>query len=115
MADNFDFDNNNLQADANAASAAPETKKSQNDGFKFFKNCSLSLKRFSVLIFAVNIFITIVAAVVGTVAIFANLGAELFSVLILPIVTALLISVLIARFISALKYRFAELVEKHEK
>ena len=38
MADNFDFDNNNLQADANAAPAAPETQKPQNDGFKFFKN-----------------------------------------------------------------------------
>ena len=28
----------------------------EQQGFRFFKNCSASLKRFSVLIFAINIF-----------------------------------------------------------
>lgn len=111
MSDNFDLKETEIQS----APEIQEPQKQEKDGFKFFKNCSLSLKRFSVLIFAVNIFITIVAAVVGTVAIFANLGAELFSVLILPIISAVLILVLIARFISALIYGFAEIVEKHEK
>lgn len=84
-------------------------------GFAFFKNCSKTLKRFSVLIFIINIFITVVAAAIGIVLLVVNMDAELLSVLIIPIITAIIIAIVFARFVSALIYGFAEIVEKAEK
>lgn len=95
---------------SSGSQSAPDTF-----GFKFFKNCSETLKRFSVLMFIVNIFIVVVAAAIGIVLLIVNTSTELFSVLIIPIISAIIIGVVFARFISALIYGFAELVEKAEK
>lgn len=82
--------------------------------FKFFKSCSASLKRFSVVLFVINIFLTITLVGVGVVLLAVYIGAEMLTLLALPIFTVSVILVLIARFISALVYGFAEIVEKHE-
>lgn len=82
--------------------------------FKFFKNCSATLKRFSVIMFVVNLFVTIVAAVVGVVLIGVYIGTQMMSLLLVPIVCVVAIFVLVARLISALIYGFAEIVEKYE-
>lgn len=82
--------------------------------FKFFKCCSATLKRFSVIMFVVNLFVTIVAAVVGVVLIGVYIGTQMMSLLLVPILCVVAIFVLVARLISALIYGFAEIVEKHE-
>ncbi len=95
-----------------AEEVQPET---QSSGFKFFRNCAVSLKRFSVLIFVINLFIAIGITGALTVVLAINLGVEMLSLLALPIVTLLVILVVLARFVSALIYGFAEIVEKSEK
>lgn len=94
-----------------------DTEKTKKGGvdFKFFKSCSTTLKRFSVILFVINIFVSIVAAVVGVVLIGVYVGFEMFSLLAVPIICVLVILVVIARLISALIYGFAEIVETHEK
>ena len=82
--------------------------------FKFFKCCSATLKRFSVIMFVVNLFITIVAAVVGVVLIGVYVGTQMMSLLLVPILCVVAIFVLVSRLISALIYGFAEIVEKYE-
>ena len=82
--------------------------------FKFFKCCSATLKKFSVIIFVMNLFITLVAAVVGTVLIGVYIGTQMMSLLLVPILCVVVILVLVARLISALIYGFAEIVEKYE-
>lgn len=82
--------------------------------FKFFKCCSATLKKFSVIMFVVNLFITIVAAVVGVVLIGVYIGTQMMSLLLVPILCVVAIFVLVARLISALIYGFAEIVEKYE-
>ncbi len=82
--------------------------------FKFFKCCSATLKRFSVIMFVVNLFVTIVAAVVGVVLIGVYIGTQMMSLLLVPILCVVAIFVLVARLISALIYGFAEIVEKYE-
>ncbi len=82
--------------------------------FKFFKCCSATLKRFSVIMFIVNMFVTIVAAVVGVVLIGVYIGTQMMSLLLVPILCVVVIFVLVARLISALIYGFAEIVEKYE-
>ncbi len=82
--------------------------------FKFFKCCSATLKKFSVIMFVVNLFITIVAAVVGVVLIGVYIGTQMMSLLLVPILCVVAIFVLIARLISALIYGFGEIVEKYE-
>lgn len=82
--------------------------------FKFFKCCSATLKRFSVIMFIVNMFVTIVAAVVGVVLIGVYIGTQMMSLLLVPILCVVAIFVLVARLISALIYGFAEIVEKYE-
>lgn len=82
--------------------------------FKFFKCCSATLKKFSVIIFVMNLFITLVAAVVGVVLIGVYIGTQMMSLLLVPILCVVVIFVLIARLISALIYGFAEIVEKYE-
>ena len=85
-----------------------------NIDFKFFKCCSATLKRFSVIMFVVNLFVTIVAAVVGVVLIGVYIGTQMMSLLLVPILCVVAIFVLGARLISALIYGFAEIVEKYE-
>lgn len=82
--------------------------------FKFFKNCSATLKRFSVIIFVINLFVTFVTAIVGVVLIGVYIGTQMMSLLLVPIACVVVIFVLIARLISALIYGFAEIVEKNE-
>ena len=88
--------------------------KKLNLDFKFFKSCSATLKKFSVIMFVVNLFITIVAAVVGVVLIGVYVGTQMMSLLLVPILCVVAIFVLVARLISALIYGFAEIVEKYE-
>ncbi len=90
-----------------------ESKKFNFD-FKFFKCCSATLKKFSVIIFVMNLFVTLVAAVVGVVLIGVYIGTQMMSLLIVPILCVVVIFVLVARLISALIYGFAEIVEKYE-
>lgn len=82
--------------------------------FKFFKCCSATLKKFSVIIFVMNLFITLVSAVVGVVLIGVYIGTQMMTLLIVPIICVVAIFVLVARLISALIYGFAEIVEKYE-
>lgn len=106
-----------MENNENAVNEAVNGASSSQDilGFKFFKNCSQTLKRFSVLMFIINIFITVVAAAIGIVLLVVNTSAELLSVLIIPIISAIVIAIIFARFISALIYGFAEIVEKSEQ
>ncbi|MBQ8182620.1 MAG: hypothetical protein IJ025_01815 [Clostridia bacterium] len=90
-----------------------EEKKSNE--IKFFKNCSASLKRFSILLFVINIFLAVSLVGVGVVVLGVYVGFSLLSLLALPIVTLLIILIVLARFVSALIYGFAEIVEKAEK
>lgn len=97
--------------------AAPETEIVNEKiaiDFKFFKCCSATLKRFSVIMFIVNLFVTIVAAVVGVVLIGVYIGTQMMSLLLVPILCVVAIFVLAARLISALIYGFGEIVEKYE-
>ena len=88
--------------------------KKLNLDFKFFKSCSSTLKKFSVIMFVVNLFITIVAAVVGVVLIGVYVGTQMMSLLLVPILCVVAIFVLVSRLISALINGFAEIVEKYE-
>lgn len=83
--------------------------------FKFFKCCSASLKRFSLLIFVINVFLCIALAGIAVILCAVYLGVEMLSLLALPIITVFIILVVLARFLSALVYGFAEIVEKSEK
>lgn len=91
-----------------------ESKK-EKTGIAFFKNCSETLKRFSVILFVINIFIAVSLMVVAVVVIGVYISFDMISIVILPLVCLLVISVIVARFISALVYGFAEIVEKYEK
>lgn len=82
--------------------------------FKFFKCCSATLKKFSVIMFIANLFITIVAAAVGIVLIGVYIGTQMMSILLVPILCVVAIFVLVARLISAFIYGFGEIVEKYE-
>lgn len=91
---------------------ADEAKGSE---FKFFKCCSATLKRFSVLIFVINLFLSIAILGVAVVLLGVYVGFQLVSLLLLPLITVFVIMILMARFISAMIYGFAEIVEKSEK
>ena len=82
--------------------------------FKFFKCCSATLKKFSLIIFIVNLFVTLVSAVVGVVLIGVYVGTQMMSLLLVPIICVVVILVIVARLVSALIYGFAEIVEKNE-
>lgn len=98
---------------------ASEEKAQQSDikgiDFKFFRNCASSLKKFSILVFIINIFIAVGITGAVTVLLAINLGTQMLSLLALPIITLFIILVILARFLSALVYGFAEIVEKAEK
>lgn len=90
------------------------TDKKINLDFKFFKCCSATLKKFSVIIFVMNLFVTFVAAAVGIVMIGVYIGTQMMALLLVPILCVVAIFVLVSRLISALIYGFAEIVEKYE-
>ncbi len=88
-------------------------KKSSFD-FKFFKSCSATLKKFSLIMFIMNLFLILVVSVVGIVLIGVYIGTQMMSLLLVPILCAVVMLVLVARLVSALIYGFAEIVEKYE-
>ena len=86
----------------------------QPETFKFFKNCSATLKKLSVAMFAINLFLIAVIAVLGVVMIGMYIGFEVVAMLAVPLISVIAILVIFARLVSALIYGFAEIVEKHE-
>lgn len=82
--------------------------------FKFFKCCSATLKRFSVIVFVMNMFITLVVGAVSVVLLGVYVGTQMMSLLLVPIICVVVILILISRLVSALIYGFAEIVEKYE-
>ena len=98
----------------NLTQATENKKASKEFDFQFFKCCSATLKRFSLIMFIVNIFLILVAAVIGVFVCVTYVSVEMISILAFPIVCVIAILVIIARFVSALIYGFAEIVEKHE-
>ncbi len=86
----------------------------QPEPFKFFKNCSATLKKLSVAMFAINLFLIAVIAVLGVVMIGMYIGFEVVAMLAVPLISVIAILVIFARLVSALIYGFAEIVEKHE-
>ncbi len=89
--------------------------KEEPDSFKFFKNCSATLKKLSVAMFVINLFFIVVGVVVGAFVLSAYYGIQVVALLAVPIISVVAIFVIIARLISALIYGFAEIVEKYEK
>ena len=89
--------------------------KEEAESFKFFKNCSATLKKLSVAMFVINLFFIVVGVIVGAFVLSAYYGVQVVALLAVPIISVVAIFVIIARLISALIYGFAEIVEKHEK
>lgn len=87
----------------------------QPESFKFFKNCSATLKKLSVAVFVINLFLIVIAAVLGVVMVGMYIGFEVVAMLAVPFISVIAILVIFARLMSALIYGFAEIVEKHEK
>lgn len=81
----------------------------------FFSNCSRSLKRFSIILFIINIFVAIGLTGALVISLFFKVGLDMLGFLAFPIVTVFIVLLVIARFVSALIYGFAEIVEKNEK
>lgn len=111
--------NNIMDTELDTAEVAQESSQSVKADekpaeFKFFKCCSATLKRFSLIMFVINLFVAIAATSVAVVLISVYLGANLITLLALPLLTLFVVLVVIARFISALIYGFAEIVEKSE-
>ena len=98
-----------------APASAPVEKQQNNNEFRFFKCCSASLKRFSLIIFILNVFFSIILLGVAFLLVGVRIGFNMAALLALPMVTAFVILLIFARLISALIYGFAEIVEKHEK
>ena len=83
--------------------------------FKFFKSCSGTLKKLSVAVFVINLFLIVIAAVLGVVMVGMYIGFEVVAMLAVPFISVIAILVIFARLMSALIYGFEENVEKHEK
>lgn len=83
--------------------------------FAFFKNCSATLKKLSIAVFAINLFLIVILAVTGVVVAGMYIGWEVISLLAVPIISVIAILIVFARLVSAFIYGFAEIVEKHEK
>ncbi len=108
--------NNKTPMETPAETTSVENTDDKKGGeFKFFKSCATSLKRFSVIIFIINLFLSITLIGVAVVVLGVYTGYEMLSLLSLPILTVAVILVLLSRFVSALVYGFAEIVEKHEE
>lgn len=86
----------------------------QPEQFRFFKNCSATLKKLSVAVFAINLFLIAVITVLGVVIAGMYMGFQVVAILAVPIISVIAILVIFARLASALIYGFAEIVEKHE-
>lgn len=102
------------EVSASESTASSEGKEKGGE-FKFFKCCSASLKRFSIIMFVINAFLAVALTGVATVLLGVYVGVGMLSLLALPIITFFVILLVVARFISALIYGFAEIVEKNEK
>ena len=89
--------------------------KEEAEAFKFFKNCSSSLKKLSFITFVINLFLIIITTVIGVVYIGAYIGMQTVTLLAVPLISAVAILVVFARLIPALIYGFGVIVEKHEK
>ncbi len=111
MDNNYDVTTPELEAQEPKMDSADK----KGEEFRFFKNCSASLKRFSIVMFVINLFLAIALTGVGVVLLLVYFNAAMLSLLALPLITLFVILVVIARFISALIYGFAEIVEKYEK
>lgn len=91
------------------------TLKEEAENFKFFKNCSSTLKKLSLAVFIVNLFLIVIGVVVGVIIAANFVGIQIIALLAVPIISVVAILVVFARLVSALIYGFAEIVEKHEK
>ena len=89
--------------------------KEEAESFKFFKNCSATLKKLSVAMFVINLFFIVIGVVIGAVVASAYYDVQVVALLAVPIISVVVILVVIARLVSALIYGFAEIVEKYEK
>jgi hypothetical protein len=98
-----------MSAEMNAEPSSGTSK------IKFFGNCSKSLKRYSIILFIINIFVAIGLTGALAISLFFKVGLEMLGFLAFPLVTVFIVLLIIARFISALVYGFAEIVEKYEK
>ena len=92
----------------------PESTSAGLSGVKFFSNCGKSLKRFSIILFIINIFVAIGLTGALVISLFFKVGLDMLGFLAFPIVIVFILLLIIARFISALVYGFAEIVEKAE-
>lgn len=104
-----------VEHDMKIINASFKQETQQLEMFRFFKNCSGTLKKLSVAVFVVNLFIIVIAAVLGVVMCGMYIGFEVVAMLAVPIISVVAILVIFARLTSALIYGFAEIVEKHEK
>ena len=98
-----------------AATEGKMTLKEEAENFKFFKNCSSTLKKLSLAVFIVNLFLIVIGVVVGVIIAANFVGIQIIALLAVPIISVVAILVILARLVSALIYGFAEIVEKHEK
>ncbi len=88
---------------------------SAEEPLKLFKNCSLSLKRLSLVFFIISLFIIGMLAFAGIILIGVYLGTNMITLLLIPIISVVVILIIFARLLSGLVYGFAEIVEKYEK
>ena len=98
-----------------AATEEKMTLKEEAENFRFFKNCSSTLKKLSLAVFIVNLFLIVIGVVVGVIIAANFVGIQIIALLAVPIISVVAILVVFARLVSALIYGFAEIVEKHEK
>lgn len=106
---------NVIKEEATAQTESKMTLKEEAESFKFFKNCSASLKKLSVAMFIINLFLIVIGVVIGIIFAANFMGLGIIALLAVPIISVIAILVVIARLISGLIYGFAEIVEKHEK
>ena len=97
----------------------PKKEEPENDeisfNFRFFKSSAQSLKRFSLVLFILNLFFIVTGTAVGAVYLAVLLGGQLMAMLAMPIVLVVVVLILLARFLSAVVYGFGEVVEKAER
>ena len=113
--ENIEINENTTENITEEKEYKPETGASGFSKIKFFGNCSKSLKRFSIILFIINIFVSIGLTGALVISLFFKVGLDMLGFLAFPIVTVFIVLLIIARFISALVYGFAEIVEKYEK
>ena len=101
------------------AQKAPKKEEAENEeltfNFRFFKSSAQSLKRFSLVLFILNLFFIVTGTAVGAVYLAVLLGGQLMAMLAMPIVLVVAVLILLARFVSAVVYGFGEVVERAER